>query len=311
MLFGALTKKNGMIAAAVAAVGVVAGWAQQASAVTVYAIDTRAEQRLLTFDSESPDTLTSAHAISGLQTNEQLVGIDFRPSNGLLYGVGSSGRVYTLDLGSAAATNVSTIGTQLNGTRFGIDFNPVVDRLRIVSDLEQNLRVNVDTGAALVDSSLAYVAGDTGGGGNPNIVAAGYTNNFAGATSTTLYEIDSIRNTLVIQNPPNAGTLTTVAGLGTNPTSFSTLDIATGTDGTNTAYAAFQVFGEAYSRFFTVNLTNGVSIPTGTGPLQERGIIGTNEDGTLIRSIAVVPEPGSISLLALGGLSLLARRRRA
>lgn len=311
MLLGDLIKKNRVLLAAVAAVGMAAGWAQQASAVTVYAIDTRAEQRLLTFDSESPDTLTSAHAISGLQTNEQILGIDFRPSNGLLYGVGSSGRIYTLDLGTAAATNVSTLGVQLNGTRFGIDFNPVPDRLRIVSDLEQNLRVNVDTGATLVDGSLAYAAGDSAGGGNPNIVAAAYSNNFAGSTSTTLYVIDSIRNTLVIQNPPNNGTLNTVAGLGTNPTSFSTLDIATGTDGSNTAYAAFQVFGEAYSRFFTVNLTNGVSVPTGTGPLQERGIIGTNEDGTLIRSIAVVPEPGSISLLVLGGLGFLARRRRA
>ena len=40
----------------------------------------------------------------------------------------------------------------LDGTEFGVDFNPQVDRLRVVSNSGQNLRLHPDTGAvAAVD----------------------------------------------------------------------------------------------------------------------------------------------------------------
>ena len=43
----------------------------------------------------------------------------------------------------------------LSGTAFGFDFNPTVDRIRVVSDTGQNLRLNPDTGAvAAVDGAL-------------------------------------------------------------------------------------------------------------------------------------------------------------
>ena len=105
----------------------------------------------------------------------------------------------------------------LAGTNFGFDFNPTVDRIRVTSDAEQNLRLNPDDGAVTgVDANLAYAAGDPGAGTTPNVAGSAYTNSFAGAGSTTLFDIDNARHALVIQNPPNDGTLTTVGALGTS-----------------------------------------------------------------------------------------------
>ena len=106
-----------------------------------------------------------------------------------------------------------TISAALNGNFFGMDFNPTVDRLRIVSDTGQNLRVNVDTGAALVDGALQFAAGDPNAGTTPQVVAAAYSNNFGNAVSTTLYTLDLATQSLLTQAPPNAGTLNTIGSL--------------------------------------------------------------------------------------------------
>ena len=89
------------------------------------------------------------------------------------------GRLYLID--GAVRTAPASVGSTplvLAGTRFGVDFNPTVDRLRIVSDAGENLRVNPDTGA-LVLADGALTAGFS-------VTAAAYTNNFAGATTTAL-----------------------------------------------------------------------------------------------------------------------------
>ncbi len=103
----------------------------------------------------------------------------------------------------------------LTGTVFGFDFNPVVDRMRVVSDAEQNLRLNPNTGGvAGVDTNLAYAPGDLHAGANPTVTASAYTNNIVGAGVTTLYGIDVGLDVLIRQNPPNGGTLNTVGPLG-------------------------------------------------------------------------------------------------
>ncbi len=160
--------------------------------------------------------------ISGLADGEQLVGIDLR-TNGQLYGVSNLNRLYVLtDFVTGHAATATAVGNALtpalNGSNFGVDFNPVPDRLRIVSDAEQNLRVNPDSGATNNDAPLAYAAGDANAGRNPAIAGAGYTNSVAGATETTLYDIDTETDSLVVQNPPNAGTLTTIGALGVDTT---------------------------------------------------------------------------------------------
>jgi hypothetical protein len=52
---------------------------------------------LMAFDSATPGTISVSVAITGLQAGETLLGIDRRPANGLLYGRGSTSRVYTID----------------------------------------------------------------------------------------------------------------------------------------------------------------------------------------------------------------------
>ena len=95
--------------------------------------------------------------ISGLQTDTKLVGIDYRPATGALYGLGDRGGVYVVNPMSGRARLRARLNVALEGTQFGVDFNPTVDRLRIVSDTGQNLRANVDDGTTTVDIALNYL----------------------------------------------------------------------------------------------------------------------------------------------------------
>ena len=154
--------------------------------------------------------------LTGLEANETLVGIDYRspfkdaggvsnnvPVEGTLYGLGNLGGLYSINPSTAVATKKAQISVALAGTAFGIDFNPTVDRLRVVSNTGQNLRVNVDTGAALVDGGLV-----SGGTTATGVAAAAYTNvDSDPATGTTLFDIDVNADQLLVQNPPNDGVL--------------------------------------------------------------------------------------------------------
>ena len=138
--------------------------------------------------------------ITGLADGESLIGVDFRPSNGLLYGVGrigadpaSLGQLYTIDVDSGLATAVGSRLIPLNGNAFGVDFNPVPDLLRIVSDLGQNIRVRpLDGAVAGTDTNLAYPAlGDPNSVRTPRVVAVAYTNPDADLqTNTVLHDLD-------------------------------------------------------------------------------------------------------------------------
>jgi len=214
------------------------------------------------FDSGALGSVTTV-PVTGLQVGETLVGIDYRPSDGQIYGIGSTSRIYRLNILTGTATQVGTASQfTLNGTAFGTDVSPVSDRIRSVSNTEQNLRLNPIDGTLSGTDTALNPAG--------NVVAAAYSNNFVGATETTLFDIDSASGTLQIQNPPNGGTLTLVGplGLGTNLNEAIGFDIA-GENGV--AYATITQGG--VSRLYSVNLTtgaatlqtsNGGSIGTGT-----------------------------------------------
>lgn len=294
------------VASALMAVGV--GSASTTHAATIFAIDDNPGQHLITFDSAAPTALTSSYAITGLQANEKLIGIDFRvnsvtpANNNVLYGVGSFGRVYTLNQSTGAASFVSQVSVLLNGTEFGFDFNPQADRLRIVSDLDQNLRINVDTGATIIDTPLNP--------GNPNITNVAYDRPDSSAgTPTTLYGIDTFSNQLVLIGgvdgapSPNGGTITPIGSLiGIDPTGIGGFDIE---PGTGLAFLASRNAAGGGSMLSTVNLNTGQAVLV--------GFIGNPEDGLVIKGIAMadpIPEPTAVSALALAGLAALSRRRR-
>jgi hypothetical protein len=222
------------------------------NAAAVYGVTS--SNQLVRFGATTPGNVTTIGAITGLQAGETVLGIDFRPANGQLYALGSNSRLYRLNKQTGAATFIGTLTTPLSGTSFGFDFNPVPDRIRIVSNTGQNLRANPNNGSNLVDGNLAYAASDPNAGQTPNINGSAYTNSFGNATSTTLYNIDSNLNILVLQNPPNAGTLNTIGPLGVNVSSVIGFDH---TAASNIAYASFNVGGTL--GFYTVNLQTGAA----------------------------------------------------
>jgi hypothetical protein len=110
-----------------------------------------ADQRLVRFRECSPDRVNEIGAVSGFQgADSALVGIDYRVQDGKLMGLGNGGGVYTIDETTASLTFVSALTATLAGTSFGVDFNPAADRLRVVSDIGQNLRHNVNAGGPTV-----------------------------------------------------------------------------------------------------------------------------------------------------------------
>lgn len=222
----------------------------------IYGVTTTGE--LVSFSSSKPNKLIKTPKISGMPSGEKLVGIDFRPANKMLYGVTNQSRIYTINTATGAATSVGTLTTALEGSDYGVDFNPVPDRLRITNDAEQNLRANPADATNVTDKPLIFNAADANNGKNPNVVASAYTNNFAGTKATMLYNIDSTLDVLLTQNPPNDGVLNTVGKLGVNVTINAGFDIVSAND-SNTAFAALQTEGEKTSKLYSVNLTTGAA----------------------------------------------------
>jgi len=189
---------------------------------------------LTTHDADRPLLVRKAARISGLGRGDQLVGIDVHPANGVLYALSAKGQLYTVDKRSGRATAVGA-PVALSGKAVGFDFNPTVDRIRVITDSGQNLRLVPDTGAlAATDGPLAYAAGDVAAGTTPRATAAGYTNSVAGATGTVLYDIDAARDTLVTQGTlpgvvpavsPNTGQLLTVGELGLPVSAVNGFDV--------------------------------------------------------------------------------------
>ncbi|WP_144283854.1 DUF4394 domain-containing protein [Chryseobacterium echinoideorum] len=221
-----------------------------------YAVDN--SNALQIFNPNNPQPVSKA--ITGLQTGENIVGIDFRPTNGQLYAMGSMSRMYTINLGTGAATQVGMqLPTLLSGTQFGFDFNPTVDRIRVVSNTGQNLRLNPN------DGTISAVDGIINPG-TPSLGAAAYTNNFAGATSTMLFVIDTNTDKLYLQDPPNNGTLVERGALGIN------IDGASGFDIGSMSQKAYLVATVGTStNIYTINTTTGAATSLSSYPNAVRG----------------------------------------
>ncbi len=176
--------------------------------ITFYAL---AGNTLDKYSTSNPEMVLGSAMITGLQTGEKVLGLDFRPKTGQLYALGSNSRVYIVNPNTGIATfafSFTTTGAMqvlLSGTSFGFDFNPQVDRLRIISNTGQNLRI-------VPDNAVSGVAGTTfvDGSINPqpaSVNGVAYDNNIAGTPSTELYALDVTTDLLYEIKPPNAGTL--------------------------------------------------------------------------------------------------------
>lgn len=254
-----------------------------ALAERVYAIDSRA--LLVSFDSERPAAIQSMVVVRGLEPGETVLGIDFRPANKKLYALGSTSRLYVIDPPTGAASLVGKFGATLDGTKFGFNFNPTVDRIRLTSNTGQNMRLHPDTGAvAATDTMLRYTDGMT-----PVVVASSYTNSVPGATSTVLYNFDLGRKAVVTQDPPNDGVLNVKFTVDADFSEVTGFDIS---PADNKAYLATRETGVARTQLYEVDLANSKATLVGT--------IGVLDQ---VSAIAVEPPGGLPSLFSrVGGL---------
>lgn len=247
-------------------------------------------QKLVSFDSAKPPVLLSSAPVTGLGGADQIVGVDFRPANGALYAVATTnsgaGKLYTLNLATGAATQVG--GTFDYAMPFAdsydIDFNPQVDRLRVVSSSGQNFRVDPNTGAVVdfnqvlfgnqPDTNLSYATGDANVGTAPKVSGLAYTNSIAGATTTQVFAIDFDLDILAHLTPPNNGTLSTEGPLKMKSTAVHGFDVR---PGAATGLAALEVGG--VDKLYSINLD--------TGAAKLLGAVGPA--GTDLVSIAALP----------------------
>jgi hypothetical protein len=214
-----------------------------------------ADGALVAFRADDPGAVTRV-AVSGV--GGTLIGIDCRPADGRLYGLGTAYELYTLDPASGAATSVSTLTVPFDGgVRAGLDFNPQADRLRLVAASGQNLRVNAALGATATDRPLAYAAGDPNHGRRPSVTAAAYTNNRRDAPTTRLLNIDAEQDVLALQEPPNDGVLTTIGPLDVDVGPRAGFDVATDAAGVDRGWAA------SAGALWAIDLASGAARPLG------------------------------------------------
>ena len=259
------------------------------AAVAPTALGLTTDNRLLTFDPRSPNTITATVAISGLNAGESIVGIDFRPADGLLYGLTAGARIYTIDPVTGVATFRSTLSADatdttapyagLVGTGFSVDFNPMADRMRVIGTGGQDLRINVDTGATTTDGDINRATVP------PTVLAAAYTNSYPSPAATVLYDLEANSDVLATQTPPNNGTLVNVGPLGLDLAGTAGFDIAGGDNGL--VLAALRVGSTGPFSLYTVSLATGSATlfanTTGNAALSQIGGAG----GPVLRDLAI------------------------
>ncbi len=235
------------------------------------------------YSTSNPENVISSVTISGLQMGERILGIDFRPKTGELYGLGSNSQVYKINPLTGIATFAFSFRTasgetiMLSGTSFGFDFNPQVDRLRIVSNTGQNLRVVPDA-AAMGVAGTTFVDGSI----NPqpaSVNGVAYDNNFAGTPTTELYALDITTDLLYEIDPPNDGKLVDPAPVKLKLEGDGGFDIITmrGTDTKDIGLALYEV--NKKSTLFRIDVETG-----------ETKILAKYSKGIMYSAIAIKPE---------------------
>ena len=232
---------------------------------------------LVTFNTNEPSVILSSLFIGGLHTGYNITSIDFRPSNGQLYGLatgegGVLGRIYLINKTSGAATPLGSPFALTIGGKHSIDFDPVSDRIRLTSGAGLNLQIDPTSGSVVsVDALLNPLP--------PFISSIAYSNVEPTASAATLYGLDFVSDALYIHGglnsvpSPNTGSLVSVGPLSVDIFNSSSLGFDISLLGE--AFASVPQLGNV--GLYRINLSTGAATPA--------GIIGYN----LVTDIALLP----------------------
>ncbi len=285
--------------------------------------------QVVAFNTSDAAGAPSATSLTGVTAGDVIASIDRRPQNGRLYGLGYNGtsgtvRLYSVSTQTGIATAVGSTGSYVDAggnpvrigvdssTRIGIDFNPAVDRLRVVTSSGQTFRINPNTGA-FIDGDFGGASGSVVGtnmdgainGGTTTVEEGAYTNNQPNNGSiTTLYTLDSVTDSLYIQTPPNAGTQASGLSLGTDIIAARGFDIPSGINASSSnaavssgqGFAILELASSSQQVFCQVNLASGAISATDL-----IGNVSTDILGLALQTPSGVP----MVALSADGLSLL------
>lgn len=261
-----------------------------------------ASGKLVSLDSANPGAAAAPRAVAGLAAGDKLNTVDFRPATGVLYGLGTSKQLYSIDLATAQATAVGPVipaANAVTGTDWAFDFNPAIDRIRFVTSAAQNYVLNPANNAVTANNAFAYAAGDAACGllacPTPAVVAVAYTNNRAATPSTALWGIDATQNTLVEVTAAN-GQFSVVNTRATLKLNGATYDV--------TAVAGFDISPNSSVAYLTLNDANNATTKlyktdlTGVnaGVLTDMGVIA---GGEAVVDVTTPPVLTEASLYAL------------
>jgi hypothetical protein len=278
-----------------------AAWPATAGAATdlVTVLGTGSDQNTIaTVDVRAPAGQLAALPVTGLGAGEVLRGIDYRPANGMLYGVATLGDLvatYTIVPATGTATLVGSVAVPgiETATELGMSIDPVADRIRLITNVApdgpgpnvSNLRLDPATGARadvpIGDLDLDFAG--MPGGSAPAVAIAHHV--WPGTTLATTYALVSGGDRLArlggVSGSPTAssGVLQPIGDLGVSAGTATGFDID---PATGTGYAVLAVSGQP--RLYSVDLASGAARPTA---LDNR----VGAGGAEIGGLAIPPRP--------------------
>jgi hypothetical protein len=282
-------------AALIAAACLAAGAPAAAQAATAFAL--LPNNGFATFDTATPGAATAFGTITGVGAAEDVRSVDFRPADGKLYAtavaagsaLNSLVTTYTVNPVTGMAKLVGQTATAVPlaaDVATGADFDPVLDRLRVVNSNDENFLINPNNGALSADDANINPALTS------DLVGLANDRNVPGATVTTAYAINRVTSALstvggidgAAFGGPSAGTVTDSGSLGVplSPFADAGFDIAAN----GVAYAALTNAVDNTTRLYTVNLVTAAA--TVVGPILGGGGL---VDSLTIIGATPVPAP--------------------
>lgn len=223
-----------------------AGGTNGAPGLNIWAVDTTGQ--IFSFNSDNPLAISAKSTPVGLPAGERIVAIDCRPRTGVLYGISNTGKLFWIDKGTFAVTLVGN-GVAPAAPNADIDFNPVIDRIRLESGA-QNVVLNPGTAAVTAQTNLTV-------NGQPGFVTAlAYSDPSEAPTQSTLLAVSHLTGKVYRQATPSDGVLTEVGTLPVAVRPNMGFDI--GPNGVG--YLAAQKEGDAFSSLFRVDPSNGGTV---------------------------------------------------